>query len=78
MTEETLLPRFDMQESPSLNTGVQVRPPQQREYSGIDSDEMCGCVDDDNDGDCKKISSCTVANSASSQHCLRIYLDTFQ
>ena len=54
MTEETLLPRFDMQESPSLNTGVQVRPPQQREYSGIDSDERCGCVDDDNDGDCKK------------------------
>ena len=51
MMEETLS-RFDMQESLSRNTGVQVRPPQQCEYSGIDSDEMC--VDDDNDGDCKK------------------------
>ena len=42
----------DMQESPSWNTGVQARPPQ-HEYSGINSDEMCARVDDDNDGDCK-------------------------
>ena len=33
--------RFDMQQSLSRNAGVQVRPPQQCEYSGIDSDEMC-------------------------------------
>ena len=39
MMEETLS-RFDMQESLSRNTGVQARPPQQCEYSGIDSDEM--------------------------------------
>ena len=41
MMEETLLSRFDMQQSLSRNAGVQVRPPQQCEYSGIDSDEMC-------------------------------------
>ena len=41
MMEEMLLSRFDMQVGLSRNTGVQVRPPQQCEYSGIDSDEMC-------------------------------------
>ena len=81
MMEEMLLSRFDMQVGLSRNTGVQVRPPQQCEYSGIDSDEMC--VDDDNDGDwymcvhacvcaCEKISnlSLNVACIPSVHYCL--------
>ena len=58
MREETLLSGFDMQESPPWSTGVQTKPPQQREYSGTDSDQMCARVhDDDNEGDGKKINA---------------------